>query len=401
MLRLLVGQAVCGLLEQGGRPIAALVARSASQLSLPSAPSAFSSSGLQATTQITALRSQPVCLSASGGLPAICSQFRLQATAARKAAPAAKAKTTGRASKASPAPSKAKSTASAAPRRRSAAAGTQTAKAKAKPVSRAAKATAKPKSQRTTVTTLVAQAGRQAAAEAEAKVKARAKADAAKAKERVKAAAEKAKIKAKAAIERAREREAERAEKKKAAEAEVKAKAKAKAADKIKRAPSAYNLFIKDFSAEAKQKAAGKPLAVTSVMKSAAAAFKELPEDKKQAYAERAAEGKRAVAELRAKRKAEASARRGLTPFMCFVKERYAQLRAASTGQSVNELGKAIGKEWREMPADAKAKYEAAAAEDRKAKGLPPAKESPKEAAAKVEGGDKPEGGAAAPKAAA
>ncbi|GLC33217.1 high mobility group box 3 [Pleodorina starrii] len=173
--------------------------------------------------------------------------------------------------------------------------------------------------------------GTEAKAKAVAKVKA-------EAKEKLRAALEKAKAKAAAQI----------------------ARLEAKASHRIKRAPTAVNLYIRE------QVKANPGLGLKEVYQR----YKELPEAEKQKYVDQAAAAKAEKQRERDQLKAERGARRAKTSFMFFSEEQRPVVVAANRGMSVPEVATRLGEMWRGLSAEQRQKYVEMSEADRKAKEL-------------------------------
>ncbi|PNH04646.1 hypothetical protein TSOC_009168 [Tetrabaena socialis] len=174
------------------------------------------------------------------------------------------------------------------------------------------------------------------------------------------------KLKADAARERLRAQ---------ARKAEARAKLKAKEAQRIRRAPSAYNLFMRE---QLKGVTPSGEQAFAAVAKR----FAELAPADKQKYVDAAAALKARVAELRAQRKADRAAKRALTPYFFFLREAYATTRASMPGQPSKAVVVRLGELWRGLPEEGRAKYVAMTDAERRAKGLPQPKPAQRAAAA-------------------
>eukprot|EP00198_Chlamydomonas_reinhardtii_P002254 XP_001691590.1 high mobility group protein [Chlamydomonas reinhardtii] len=191
---------------------------------------------------------------------------------------------------------------------------------------------------------------------------------------------------AKLARIRRREREALRKQKQREKLAAAKARAKEKEAARIKKAPSAFGLYLQDHSKAVRD---ALPAGAASGMQRQALAFKVLaerfkvlPEAEKAPYEARSAALKAKVAEARAQAKAENSAKAALTPYILFFKESYSATRAAHPDLNAKQVAAKMGQLWKAMPAEQQQRYRDLSEADRKAKGLPELK---KKAAAQTQ----------------
>ncbi|GIL76038.1 hypothetical protein Vretimale_5682 [Volvox reticuliferus] len=186
----------------------------------------------------------------------------------------------------------------------------------------------------------------------------------AKAKAREKAHAQKLKSVIRAKIEAVARVRAESREKLKAAMEKVKAAEKAvrlaKAGGRMKRQPSALNMYTRD------QIQANPKITLAEVAKR----FKELSLGEKQKYVDLAIAAKAELKQEREKLAAERSARSIKSSYMFFMGEQRPVVQAANPGISMTEIAKRLGEIWRGMSAEQRQKYVDLSDAERKAKGL-------------------------------
>lgn len=150
---------------------------------------------------------------------------------------------------------------------------------------------------------------------------------------------------------------AKKAEAKKAA---AKAAKQAKDARRIKRAPSAYLLFVKDQFAAERSANPGKKS--TELIKVLAAKYKAMSTEDKQKYVSEAAKAKAGVQQLRKERKAANLAATGLTSYVIYYTDKFPEIRAQHPELKVRELAAKVGQMWRAAPAEEKQQYKERAA---------------------------------------
>ncbi|GIL44699.1 hypothetical protein Vafri_2221 [Volvox africanus] len=196
--------------------------------------------------------------------------------------------------------------------------------------------------------------------------KARAAESIAKAKAREKAHAQKLKALIRVKVEAIAKVRAESREKLKAAMEKVKAAEKevriAKAGGRMKRHPSALNMYSRE------QIQTDPKISLAE----AAKRFKELPAEEKQKYVEKAIAAKAELQQEREKLAAERSARSIKPSYMFFVEEQRRVVQAAHPGISMTDVAKRLGEMWRSMSTEQRQKYIDLSDAERKAKGLKP-----------------------------